>query len=702
MTQDTRLIRWCHPANATRVATVLWLLILVTYSQRLVSPACAQPNADSARKWALLIGIEKYHRASPLRYTINDVKQIANTLTDRGDYNEDCILEIVDSAPNPRYQPFRVSLLAELPRFLKKPGPDDHVLVYFSGHGFKDQDGKLYLAPIDCDPADAAATGIAVEWFREQIASCKAETKLLVLDACHAGEEKGEDDTQSVSAKELGTMFRDLAGVLTLASSTSDEKSQIWEEKEQSLFSFWLNEGLKGHADRDSDASVTVDELYAYVYRHVVHSAKLHFPRPQTPVRIVRSGTLGVPEVTRLKPQRLRQVLADIAEQLSWSMQERQLSKVGVLEFTNDTKLGELLGADFGLLGRYCAEELARRLMDFGIGKFDVVDRRRLQSALDAQRFGLKDLGSPDALQGLAERVGGSPAIALGTLQNRTGRVVALQCSLMRTDQDGLAGMAGGTAILNESEWAMLGRSVQVRPDDRRPEIPSGGQTPRPIEEVVIDRLDDRSEGAHPLQDPDFPFRVRIMVKTRGRRLPTEREAYFRGNEMFVPLRKGEVYEIWVDNRTEQPALMRLLVDGLDTLPKKAAEKDMVVEGTAERPGSIAQRRVNLDAARAWYLDPKVQTTFAVRGFFSATSEGGKYNEFVVVDEQHSLAARERFTDQIGMITAAFYSPKAGSRAVGTGLGTERSSTLQEKKKVQVGDLRAVIHIRYVEPDTLD
>ena len=43
------------------------------------------------------------------------------------------------------------------------------------------------------------------------------------------------------------------------------------------------------------------------------------------------------------------------------AIEERKLKKVGVLEFINDTKLSELLGADFGLLGRYCAEELERK-----------------------------------------------------------------------------------------------------------------------------------------------------------------------------------------------------------------------------------------------------------------------------------------------------------------------------------------------------
>ena len=121
----------------------------------------------------------------------------------------------------------------------------------------------------------------------------KAGFKLLVIDACHAGSEKGEDDKTSkrqAAAKDLGEAFRDLEGVVTLASSTADQKSLIWEDKQQSLFSFWLNQGLKGHADADNDGNVDIDELYKYVFRQVTHSAKLHFPRPQTPVRIVRPG----------------------------------------------------------------------------------------------------------------------------------------------------------------------------------------------------------------------------------------------------------------------------------------------------------------------------------------------------------------------------------------------------------------------------
>ncbi len=647
-----------------------------------------EPGPAQARTWALLIGAEKYHRANPLRFTLNDVRELAKTLRTRGGVQAEQMLELTDDAANPRFQPLRASLMAELPEFLAKPAADDRLIVYFTGHGFRDAKGQLFLAPLDCDPADPAATGIAVEWLRERIAACRAGFKLLILDACHAGSEKGEDERRAVAAKDLGEPFRDLAGVVTLASSTADQKSQLWEDKQQSLFSYWLNQGLKGHADDDGNGTVDIDELNKYVHRSVSRTAKARFPRPQTPVRIVRSGTPGVPVVIRLRPEGLRQLLADMSEQLAYELEERKLGKVGVLEFTSIAGLDELLGANFGLLGRWCAEELERRLIDEGEGKFSVIDRRRLQSALTDQRFAVRDLGSAEALKQLSGRVGGMPALAQGTLRGRTGRVVSLQCKLVQTDSDDLAGTAGGTAILNESEWAMLGNSVAVRPDDRMPELPQPGRPPKPLADQVIARLDERTKGPHPLLDPAFPFPLHFKIGGQ------ERPLVFRGNECLLPVKTGEVYKIEIENRADQIVCMRVLVDGLNTVPE--------LERTKGVETWVWGKRVNLDEARYYVLDPAFSRVYGVRGFTSETGPQGKFREFLVAPAERTLAARRQFTDQIGLITVALYNPAGKSRGLlGTDAGREHKADLPEQDGVEIGGLIAVVHIRLVDADEL-
>ena len=131
------------------------------------------------------------------------------------------MVEITDDGPDARSKPLKATLTGELPGWFARLGPDDRLIVFFSGHGFRDQAGRLYLAPLDFDRNDPATTGVPVEWLRQQIAACKAGSKLLILDACHAGSEKGEDDDPaSVPAKDLGESFRGMENVVTLASST--------------------------------------------------------------------------------------------------------------------------------------------------------------------------------------------------------------------------------------------------------------------------------------------------------------------------------------------------------------------------------------------------------------------------------------------------------------------------------------------------
>ncbi len=204
---------------------------------------------------------------------------------------------------------------------------------------------------------------------------------------------------------------------------------------------------------------------------------------------------------------------------------------------------------------------------------------------------------------------------------------------------------------------------------------------------MIVDKIDRRSKRAHPLLSTQFPFLVKIMVQGKQGK-PT-----FKGNDMFVPLSKGEVYEIWVENLSGRLTLMRCLVDGLNTLPQKEQLKGVTTYQVA--------KRVNLSEARAWVLDPKQSKIFAVRGFVTEVGPQGQLREFKVVDDQDSLAARQQFTDQIGLITIAFYAPKGDSRG-GTAFGKKRQEDIGLYKGTGCGNLLGVVHIRYVEPEVLD
>jgi hypothetical protein len=180
-----------------------------------------------------------------------------------------------------------------------------------------------------------------------------------------------------------------------------------------------------------------------------------------------------------------------------------------------------------------------------------------------------------------------------------------------------------------------------------------------------------------------------------------ERKGEFRVNDYFVPVKQGEKYKIVIENNSGDVAVMRLLIDGLNTLPEKEKNKGVVMESWGQH--------VTLDDARAWVLDPQGPEVrgkapkWTIPGFATSTGKDGKLREFVIVDAQESLAARQGFNEDVGLITAAFYKPKSGTRGggVGTAAGNEIGADLTERPGVIAGNLVGVVHIRYVEEQAL-
>ena len=211
---------------------------------------------------------------------------------------------------------------------------------------------------------------------------------------------------------------------------------------------------------------------------------------------------------------------------------------------------------------------------------------------------------------------------------------------------------------------------------------------------------------AHPLRDPRFPFNVKLVVDGRERRGEFKSNPETGKEDYVVTFRHGEVYSIWVENKSRRIACCRLLVDGLNTLPEKSQTKGIAVLETAPR--------VNLATCRAWILDPfppgkRPQTVWAVDGFFTNTGKDGQLREFKVTDADASVAARRGFTDQVGLITAAFYHKQEPIDAssgldisrgpAGTDFGLTRDAETDERKHVVPGDLWGIVNIRYVLED---
>lgn len=64
---------------------------------------------------------------------------------------------------------------------------DDLLLLYFSGHGIKDDWGRLYFATTDTRYRTPRATAIPASFVNEVMADSRSRRQVLLLDCCYSG-----------------------------------------------------------------------------------------------------------------------------------------------------------------------------------------------------------------------------------------------------------------------------------------------------------------------------------------------------------------------------------------------------------------------------------------------------------------------------------------------------------------------------------
>ena len=182
----------------------------------------ARPNRSGPVTWAVLIGVDAYRHVRPLKFCTRDAEVLAETLVHRAGLTETRILKLTVNA-GAKLQPTRENILLRLPEFLQLAQPGDSVIVFFSGHGFRDATGSTFLASIDCNRENLGLTAVPVATVRQYLESCKASVKLFLIDACHAGAVKGTET--GLTAKDLQPVLENAVGVYTLASCQAAARS---------------------------------------------------------------------------------------------------------------------------------------------------------------------------------------------------------------------------------------------------------------------------------------------------------------------------------------------------------------------------------------------------------------------------------------------------------------------------------------------
>jgi hypothetical protein len=230
------------------------------------------------RKLALIIGNSEYEDGNLARLITpdTDVNALAEVLRDVEIGGFDEVSALVN-------QPSTVIRRAISSFFLGR-GREDLMLLYFSGHGIRDDRGQLFLAVKDTDHNLLRGTAIPATFITEEMDNSRSRQQVLILDCCHSGAfSHGMKAATGASVGTAAAFVGTGSGrvVLTATDSTQYawEGDQVIGQAENSVFTHYLVKGLcSGEADIDADGEITLDELYNYVYEQVVNETPMQTP----------------------------------------------------------------------------------------------------------------------------------------------------------------------------------------------------------------------------------------------------------------------------------------------------------------------------------------------------------------------------------------------------------------------------------------
>jgi len=199
-----------------------------------------------ARTYVVCVGIADYpSRQNDLRVSANDAKTIASIFTKNGKATVDCFVNSDVTIQK---------VCSAMQQTFAKATSSDAIILYFSGHGIPGglvcYDGFLYYSSI-----------------LNIMKQSKARQKMIFVDACYAGKMRSTNRRSNNYSNE---------NVMFFLSSRSSEKSLETPRQtgfNNSLFTVFLERGLRGGADVNRDKVITAKEIYDFVHQGVINAS---------------------------------------------------------------------------------------------------------------------------------------------------------------------------------------------------------------------------------------------------------------------------------------------------------------------------------------------------------------------------------------------------------------------------------------------
>lgn len=209
-----------------------------------VADGTLDPRVGNSRVFLLSVGVSDYERMNPLSLTDQDATKLAETMQRTGMLGSQSVTLVNAQATRANFE----QAVSDIARVI---GPDDLFLVFFSGHGGKNEVDRSIETDGVSETIEMFDAAIADYELEEMLEPINART-LLVLDSCFSG---GFDD-----------VINNRIGRMGVFSSDSDLTSLVADKFEAGGYiSHILQLAMEGQADANGDTTITAGELSEFM-----------------------------------------------------------------------------------------------------------------------------------------------------------------------------------------------------------------------------------------------------------------------------------------------------------------------------------------------------------------------------------------------------------------------------------------------------
>lgn len=200
-----------------------------------------------AKVYLVSVGIADYPSdKNDLRVSANDAQTIAKIFA----ATKDAVVKVLTNE-----EATQSALLSTMHTLFEDASDSDAIILFFSGHG---SPGAL-----------ACYDGVLdYQHIFKMLKGCKAGRKIIMADACFSGKMR--------TTKQQASNYNNQDMMLFLSSRTNELSRET--QFKNSLFTIFLERGLRGGADYNKDRVITARELYDFVHQGVIAAsdAKQH------------------------------------------------------------------------------------------------------------------------------------------------------------------------------------------------------------------------------------------------------------------------------------------------------------------------------------------------------------------------------------------------------------------------------------------